>query len=94
LFSLLYCLLFDQQALALILFASATPLEHDGRQSRMFACAPSQRSIAGWKKGQMIEIGACQAECALAFDQRDPGVTAKLLTTFAAGRVAGCDEYF
>jgi hypothetical protein len=60
----------------------------------MFACAASQRCIAGGEKGQVIQVGACQAERAFAFDQRDPGVTTKLLATFAAGRVARRDEYF
>jgi len=41
----------------------------------------------------MIQVGACQAECAFAFDQRNPGVTAQLLATFAAGRVARRDEF-
>jgi hypothetical protein len=34
----------------------------------MFACTPSQCGIARREKGQMIQVGARQAERALAFD--------------------------
>src|SRR5712664_4346687 len=52
--------LFDQQPLPLVSLAGPAPFQDHCRQKRMLARASRQRRIAGRKKDELIQIGACQ----------------------------------
>ena len=93
LLGLFQCLRLDEQALTFISLAGAAPLEHDGRQRRVLTRAPGECRIAGGDKGEVIQVGAGQAKCALAFDQCDPRSAPQLLATLIAGGIGRRNEY-
>lgn len=86
--------LFDQKSLPLIPPARTTELQNHRRQHGMLFRSSGQRSIAGGKKNEIVQIGASQTQRALVLFQSNPSLPPQLLAAFITLRITMRDEYF
>jgi hypothetical protein len=82
----------NEQSLAFVPLACATPFQHHGGQRGVFARASRERRITGRQKQEVIEIRTADADGAPIARQKDQRPGAEIFATFVTARLAGCDE--
>lgn len=84
----------DQNTLSFVTVAGAAPLEDHRGQRGVLSGPTRQGGVPGWKKNEVVQVSAGQAEGAAFPGQGDPCMVSELLATVVAGGLAGRDEYF
>ncbi len=79
----------DEQSLALVPLARATPFQHHGGHRRVLTCAARQRSITRRQKQKVIEIRTREAERVPIARPKDQRPRAEIFATFVTARLAG-----
>lgn len=77
---------------AFVSLARSTPLEHHGREPGILPGATRERGILRRQVHQVVEISTREAHRTLLALQGNPGMTAKLFSTFAALGFMMCNE--
>ena len=77
-------LFFDQQSLALVPLARATPFQHHGGQRGVLAGAPRECGITRRQKHEVVEIRTGKAERATIACEKDERPGAEIFATFVA----------